>query len=74
MATTCDDTSSITSSRIMPPGPHPTPAHTVAGDLPNNDFIIKKIEGLDVTTEAADLSKQGNYSSVSLFLGAGKRA
>lgn len=62
MASTLDDVMSITSSRIQPAAPHPTPAHTVAGDIPSNDFIARKLLSLELSDNSIERSDTGMYS------------
>ncbi|KJX93984.1 hypothetical protein TI39_contig4229g00004 [Zymoseptoria brevis] len=43
--TSISDTASIASSNPSPGAPHPTPANTVAGDLPSMEYVAQKVAG-----------------------------
>jgi hypothetical protein len=64
MATTFDDTMSVTSSHVLPAGPHPTPQHTIAGDIPTYDFVANKLQGLDIGASAIQHSDPGKHNRV----------
>lgn len=61
MATTFDDNTSVASSHVQPQAPHPTPVHTIAGDIPTNEFIVNKLFGLDIGASAVEHSDPGKH-------------